>query len=516
MSTAPANADSATPPPTSGGAVTSLVAALNAKQKELVDKKIVQYADEYSIEFNPPWLGDSTLRKPGKTADLARTPMAASQSGLNDPARVSVSPDLYSRTFDGGQSIAFIINRIMMESSYVYDQQSVIIDTKGNPQPNGKAAQTFAWYNILCLTTPTDKWDSLRRDWAYKIKYVIVPYETPVLSEYFPNGQFRGAHKNYNYWFTGQNTDVLYYEVTNNNAYYNVINTPTAGTKFKNLVNSLNIVRANYAARNRESDQGAAERVNDVAANAADWLYNAVDYSEIRLRIVGDPAWINAENYSAPSDVGFESFRSDGSINFSTGAAYFTINYNLANDYNIDTGLMNIIGSSTVQNVNGSNPTGPALSFNYTAVECRSSFRQGRFEQELVGRLRLGEASDQLIQDRTRVNTESRVANGRTPPVAADDGSFDRVEAARLGVRALNLLEIPQGIQGDVVNIPNGSGTVRIGPVTLPVVVPALNPANRPLLNVGPRSLVPGVNNPPVPSDQTPNPNGGQNMQRDP
>jgi hypothetical protein len=395
----------------------------------------------------------------------------------------------------------------MMESSYVYEQQSIQIDKDGKTIPNGNPAQLFSWYNILCFATPTDKWDNRRNDFAYKIKYVIVPYETPVVSEYFPNGQFRGAHKNYNYWFTGQNQEVLHFEVVNNNAYYNVINTPSAGTNFKNKFNPLEIVRAAAQARTTESDQGAKPRVNDIASNAADWLYNAVDYAEIRLRILGDPAWINAENYSAASDVSFSPFRTDGSINFSTGPAYFTMNYNLADDYNLSTGLMNIQGSATVQNVDTATPKGPALSFNYTAVECRSSFRQGRFEQELVGRLRLGNAQDLPDQNRTRTGTSTTAAAStvRQPLIGVQEGIADLGTAGAIFAN--------QGIQAGIADIPS---TVTIGDKVLPVLVQSLNPANRPLLNVSPRPYQPGVVNPPVPSGSTPNSNGGQNMNRDP
>jgi hypothetical protein len=507
MATAPPNANAASSPPQGGGAVTSLMAALNKKQQQLVASKIIDYADEYSIEFAPAWLGDSKLRKPGNV-DYTKTSMAPPTGGLADPQRTTPNPDIFSRSFDAGQSIAFVINRIMMESSYVYEQQSVIIDKNGNPQANGKSAQYFAWYNILCFAVPTDKWDTRRKDWAYKIKYVVVPYETPVVSEYFPNGQFRGAHKNYNYWFTGQNKEVLHYEVVNNNAYYNVINTPTAGTRFKNQFNSYQIVRSAPQARSQESDQGAAERVNDIAANAADWLYNAVDYNEIRLRILGDPAWINAENFASQSDVSFSPFRDDGSINFSTGPAYFTINYNIANDYNIDTGLMNIQGSATVQNLDGTISPGPAVSFNYTAVECRSSFRQGRFEQELVGRLRLGAASDILSRDRsgTRPAVDSRVAGG-TSSVA---GAAVNAAASALAqqVRQPNI-EVLQGPVANVINNLTNQTRVRFSPV----LIPGLNLPQRE--NVTSQPFQPGIINVPVPSGQDPNTNSGQDMNRD-
>jgi hypothetical protein len=175
MSTsAPPNADAATSPPQGGGAVSSLVDALNRRQQELVNQKIIEYPDQYSIEFAPEWLGNSKLRKRGDV-NFSQTAMSPTTGGVPNPARTTPNPDIFSRSFDAGQSIVFVINRIMMESSYVFDQQTRIIDKNGIEFDNGTGAQNFAWYNILCFATPTDKWDGRRRDWAYKIKYVIVP-----------------------------------------------------------------------------------------------------------------------------------------------------------------------------------------------------------------------------------------------------------------------------------------------------------------------------------------------------
>lgn len=521
MSTpAPPNASAATPPPAGGVAVSSLVDALNNQQKKLKDQGKIRYPDEYSIEFVPEWVGNSTFQKPGNV-DFRNTSMAPSTGTVANANRATPDPSSYSRAFDGGQSIAFVINRIMMESSYVYNQQTVVIDKDGKPKDNGTPAQNFAWYNILCFASPTFKWDDLRRDWAYKIKYVIVPYETPVVSEYFPNGRDRGSHKIYNYWFTGQNNEVLNYEVINNNAYYNIINTPTAGTKLRSQFDSIYTPKAAPQARTSESDQGAAEKVNDLAAGAADWLYNAVDYAEIRLRILGDPAWINAENYSATTDVSFAPFRDDGSINFSTGPAYFTINYNLANDYNIETGLMDIQGLAS-QNLGGSTPVNPALSFNYTAVECRSTFRQGRFEQELVGRLRLGAPSDKLGQNRTgtAADTTSRVAN----PSAAGSGT---VSTSRQPVT----VGVQEGIAGSIPNVVVNTNQSSSALINDPTTVAAV------ATTISDRPFTLNTENPPVRGEPAaanattvgvliPNPstaanteqltsNGGQNMQRE-
>lgn len=509
----PRNADSAARSSGSSSLISNLTDALNRKQQQLVEQGIVQYADEYSIDFVPAWVGDSVFQK--RDVDFSQAPMA--DSGGYDPGSIYVDPNritpntaVFSRQFEAGESIAYIINRVMMESSYVYNQQNIIIDKDGNPQPNGTAAQFFSWYNILCQASPTTQWDSRRKDFVYKIKYYVVPYETPVLSEYFPNGRFRGVHKIYDYWFTGQNNEVVNFEVANNNAYFNIINTPTAGSLVANQVNAQQVVRQNYRMRSQESDQGAAERVNDIAANAADWLYNAVDYASIKIKILGDPAWINAENYTAASDISFAPFRDDGTINWSTGAAYFQFNWNLATDYNLDTGLMEITGAAREQTRDRATPYDPALSFVYTAVECRSVFRKGRFEQELEGRLRLNEKSDNLLRDRS----------GRLADVAPRRGGGQPSQAAA-GART------PTDSGGLLYGgIPVTPGTLNFGtPQTAPAapytgsegaIVPQGPPVPGPGAPAAPRVGRAGQASGFTPGSGGPNPNSSQLGSRDP
>lgn len=386
----PPKANAATPPQS---AISGLMDALNRKQDELVRNKIYEYADSYSIEFQPAWLGDSVFQKPGST-DFKQTPMGTSTNGLADPSRTTPVPGLFKRQFEAGTPISTIISRVLTESSFVYNQQYVTINKDGQPVANGTPAQNFSWFNVVGIVTPTGLYDRRRKDFAYDIKYVVTTYETPVYSEYFPNSRFRGVHKDYVYWFTGQNTEVLNFEVASNTAYWNVINTPTPGTQERN--SSVSPVKQSYSPRSKESDQGAAERVNDIAANAADWLYNARDYASIKLKILGDPDWINTINFNNKSDVTSAPFLDDGSINYVASAAYFSFNYNLGDDYDTDTGLMNIIGGAAEQTKNYADDANTRLSLVYSAVESVASFRKGRFEIELEGRLKPSTRSDNI------------------------------------------------------------------------------------------------------------------------
>lgn len=415
----PAKANSAATVPSNSAAIRDLMAALNAKQLELVNKKIYEYPDTYSIEFVPEWLGDAKFQK-STAVDLKQTPMGKAGNGVSDPGRLTPDFTMFKRQFDAGESIVNIISRVIQESSYIYNQQSVIIDKNGTPKQNGTPAQSFVWFNIVAVTTPTDKWDNRRKTFAADIKYIVTTYETPVYSEYFPNGLYRGVHKEYNYWFTGENTEVLSFEVQSNNAYWNIINTPSPDLQSRN--SSLNTVRQSYSSRSKEADQGAAEKVNDISANAADWLYNARDYASIRFRILGDPAWINTLNFANKNAITTAPFLPDGSINYATSAAYFAFNYNLSDDYNTLTGLQDIIGGAASGEKNYSDNNKTSASFVYTAVESVARFRGGRFEIELEGRLKLNTRSDSQLPERSSTTDPAPVVAGNNAKPAPKTG----------------------------------------------------------------------------------------------
>jgi hypothetical protein len=47
-----------------------------------------------------------------------------------------------------------------------------------------------------------------------------------------------------------------------------------------------------YGATSSESMQGSQGKGNEAAANMADSLYATADLAKTKLRIIGDPAWI--------------------------------------------------------------------------------------------------------------------------------------------------------------------------------------------------------------------------------
>ena len=424
--TSPAAATPAAAPPKADAAnsknpsFTGLCEALNTHQRSLVPK-IYEIADIYEIEFALPAMATAKVTKPGNT-DYSATNMqqpTATGSQLNS-ATNSVQTNTRSEPVQAGTQIVQFIDKVMRNSTYLSDQALYMTDQvtgKQVPNANNKNG-TMAWYKISVTATPLPGYDNLRHDHAYRMKYTISPYAiNQMQSEYFPKARFRGLHKNYNYWFSGQNTEILDFQQEYNNLFRIVMSGTNVPALTTQTSDPRNITRKTYMAASAQSSQGADKQANESAANAADSLQSQSDQAKIKIKIVGDPAWLQQGEPSSgvsAQTFNFAPFNADGCINYDAAEVTFAVSWNRPVDYNFNTGIADV----TASNVQGSVAIGatagsqPQESNAYTAVKVRSSFSKGRFEQEIEGRL--------LVEQLT--NLSSATAKPPTvpaPPAAA-------------------------------------------------------------------------------------------------
>jgi hypothetical protein len=117
-------------------------------------------------------------------------------------------------------------------------------------------------------------------------------------------------------------------------------------------------------------------------------LYSPTDQAKAKLRIVGDPAWMQQGEVAggvSARNFNFDPFNSDGTINYDSQEVVFDISWNQPADYDLDTGLMDL--KRTGIKPDGTYSTQPQLNFTYTAIKCKNIFSKGRFEQDIEGRL---------------------------------------------------------------------------------------------------------------------------------
>jgi hypothetical protein len=390
VKSAPAKAPAA--PGKTNDVFTGLCEALNTFQKRLADPKDpnrkYDVADEYDIVFAPDTLGAAKLKRQG-TTDKSKTPLQRPSPGALKPSSNSVNNNASIMPVTAGTQIIQFIDQVMRSSSYITDQQLYIVDpetgeTKPNPNPSGGI---IAWYKVSVQAIQLE-YDAKRHDHAYRMTYIITPYAINSLpSDWFKNSRYRGSHKSYNYWFTGANKEILNFEQEYNNLYRLIIsglNVPVqqARTDFRDQY------RRTFLPSSENHAKGADGNTNEAGDNAASFLYSPTDQAKAKLRIVGDPAWMQqgevAEGVSV-SDFNFAPFNNDGTINYDSQEVVFDISWNQPTDYDFNTGLMEV--NNTGVNPGGTPRTQPQLNFTYTAIKCKNIFSKGRFEQDLEGRL---------------------------------------------------------------------------------------------------------------------------------
>ena len=227
VATSPPAKANAAPKPTKKSVITGLMDALNRTEADLVANGMFEVANEFSVEFAPELLASSKVTKLG-TTNKARVPMQQGRTAADktNPDTNSVDSSVRSFSFSAGTPVVAAIDEILKNSSYITDQARVYVDEvtqEVKPQP---PLGSLAWYKISVQATPKT-FDNKRLDYAYQIKFVISAYPIGSMeSEYFPPGDYRGVHKSYQYWFTGQNTQVLKFNQQYNSAYYLTFTNP--------------------------------------------------------------------------------------------------------------------------------------------------------------------------------------------------------------------------------------------------------------------------------------------------
>ena len=369
-----------------GASVTQgLVEALNLHQKE-ISQKSGMIPDVYIIEMeNVPGFNDAKMKKQG-TQDKTRAPFVENSNPniINDPKRQQYDSDSKSFSIAAGTQIVQLIDQVMKNSSYITAQQTIAFDEVTKQEIQNPPVKTVQWYRITQVATPI-AYDKVRNDYAYEIKYRVSRYQinTP-RSPYFPPAMFRGVHKVYDYWFTGQNTEVLNFEVEANSNYITPINNS----------GRVDLVRgdARYAEKRffqasaEESTQGGRGESTLPAAQLASRLYSPADVAKVDMEIVGDPDWITqSELFYNSTNLG--AFEADGSCNVNSSEVLFEVRFNRIVDYDADTGLTPVFKNNSDSLLTGeTNLSEESLVF--TAYEVTNYFKEGKFTQRLSGTLR--------------------------------------------------------------------------------------------------------------------------------
>lgn len=368
---------------TVGDILNKLMTTLNDEQNKQVNSKSRLYPNTYNIEF----FDDATLIDSSdivSKVDLSKIkwPMAVPKdiSSINPALEIKTQPNSFERTiaFNGDTPIVQAISSVINQSDYLTKGLIAIYssteDSKIEPEAAGKKLK---WFNITPIVKKA-KFDTLLNDWAMDITYQIRTYEIPMLNSEYASKTTRyyGAHKRYDYWYTGNNSEIIKYEHTINSAYFTVA--------LDSVNKSKNAVQLPVAIGKRQPVDrlGKLDVGFEAQNNVMTQLIDPGSWANATIEVLGDPDWMSNPGQSTQTKKSF--YMNDGfTVDFASGQIFIEIRFLEGVDYEHDNGLMKINSDilfwdypvSVAEKLDG------AISYLVTGV--KHIFRSGKFTQVL-------------------------------------------------------------------------------------------------------------------------------------
>lgn len=445
----------------------SLQAVLNARELEYKKDGTVEEPDEYIILFPTNSASSATPAGSGQateTKDGATTKTATNTSGGSLEEKLGVAKSKINNTLVQPDGVCNALGKASMgygldkqgDPAFGSEQKVWDPEQKIWVQANAKSKITEGDFRftqdsdipnainqvLLKSNYPTQALDvsqvnseGLRQWWhidtqvytkggeenkktgtkARLIVYRVLPYEVSVASTNPPNTAPPGvanlkkqAVKEYNYIFTGRNTEIHKFDIKFNAAFQSSMaadnfkrgqgvqsaetnSTSTSeqdtdielpkGQAPSNKVGTLP-TSANYKKTTTSTDmRGGGGEENEVT-RAARIFHDAVtkgnDMLTLNMDIWGDPYYIAQSgqgNYTSKSTP-YKNLNADGTVNYQNGEVYVTVNFRTPIDINQATGLYKF-----------SNNSAPVTAFSglYRVTNVTSTFSGGQFKQTLKG-----------------------------------------------------------------------------------------------------------------------------------
>jgi hypothetical protein len=362
-------------------------------------------------------MGFGTDRKASAPINMDGELYDPKQGGF-DMSKNTTDPAENNMTFASTQHIDQVINNVILQSSYPSQALG-----EGAVDENGMRV----WW---CIDTQTyfikDDANLAKTGITPKvIVYRILPYKAHAGAVSSPNTQPPGYKnisaniiKEYNYIYTGQNTEVLNFNIDFSNSFANIMAADNLSRSqdvqmlqalgsgvfetFNWLSSIFSFIKPFFSGNLPSSTPGVLpsqtrytgtststvnkggggqENADNVGGrNFFDAVSNGYDMVDLKLTIQGDPYWIahsGVGNYTA-TPTQYKDLNADGTVSYQGSEVDISVNFRCPIDVNQATGLYNFGVNSKVA---------PVIHFSglYHVNQVTSSFKDGRFTQELHG-----------------------------------------------------------------------------------------------------------------------------------
>jgi len=338
-------------------AIDAMFTSVTAAQEDLRRTNKIKEINRYSVEFRgdaAQFIGEASVVVPDDTEKSKWPPsIAAKVSSATDAIGVKSVPSNLKReiTFRRDTAILQAIDQIVTLSTFLRDALKVSYTSTDSPDtqkrdleqtvPNSE--QRLSWFSVSPLVK-NPRWDPLTADFAFDIVYVIQRYETPMVpaasAKRLP--PYPGPHKRYEYWYTGQNTEIIKYEQQLDNNFFCITPDPSiSGENGRGGQASIPQVANKSEDQNRQGrrDRSLASQ-NNVRTN----LYDPGSFSNAKITILGDPDYLMGAG-AAGTAAGVDKYYEPNGFTINPDTAQILIEVDFKEPYDYlteSTGLMSI------------------------------------------------------------------------------------------------------------------------------------------------------------------------------
>lgn len=342
--------------PTVGSVLQKLLDGINQEQQKNKGQSILE-ASTYTIVYAPgaEIIRDSSIvspadldksRLPGSTATTTREATASTEGQANNP-----NTNAKSFSFTAGQPILQCIDQTIKQSNYLRNALTVVYASSKQSDPQKKAPDTItgsndtpiSWYTCSS-SVKNGRWDNKQKEWVFDIEYTINVYETPVVDSTYvaSTSKYYGPHKRYEYWYTGENSEIISYEQSLDNTWFNVV---VAGTDTGNSTTAKALPGTSLTGTTQSSQSPTVKSGQDstgaigpglAAQNSyVTSLYDPGSLAQAELTIMGDPDYlIETSTASSVNSVYSQFYGTDGfTINANGGQVFIEIDFKEGVDY---------------------------------------------------------------------------------------------------------------------------------------------------------------------------------------
>jgi hypothetical protein len=330
------------------------------------------------------------------------------KTGIIRREGMTIDPKARAFQFGQGQSLTSMINQVILSSDYA---KKAILDK--NQGGFGTTEHGYIKWFKLDVQVELLEYDDLIGDYAKKITYRVVPYYIHQSIFANPNSApvgypelMKTVVKEYQYIYTGQNVDILKFDININNLFYSGTNpspenqgakTDNQDQKLAEQKNKTTSTGQGQAPASQAAQLGRARPRRDpkllkgykggnpdktteqnIAENFQQAFIsgNSADLVTVDLEIMGDPYWLvdsGIGNYFASAASPTSQITNDGTMNYESGNVYIYLTFRTPADINETTGLydFSVAGKDS--------PFGGI----YRVNMCENYFSDGQWKQKL-------------------------------------------------------------------------------------------------------------------------------------